>query len=65
VDLICRPHPSVLCHDAELHIVHPLERFPTLLNQAGRTENALDHCLSEHLYPTGDPVWSDDALAGC
>jgi hypothetical protein len=38
------------------------ERFPTLLYQTGRTENAPDHCLGEHLYPTGDPAWSIDAL---
>ncbi len=40
------------------------ERFPTLLNQSARTGKAPDHCLGEHLYPTGDPVWSDHALEG-
>ncbi len=33
----------------------------TLSNRTGRTEYAPDHCLSEHLYPAGDPVWSDHA----
>jgi hypothetical protein len=37
------------------------ERSPALLNLAGTPENALDLCLGEHLYPTGKPVWSDDA----
>jgi hypothetical protein len=27
-----------------------------------RPENSLGLCFGEHLYPTGNPVWSDDAL---
>ena len=27
-----------------------------------RTAHALAQCFGEHLYPTGNPVWSDDAL---
>jgi hypothetical protein len=38
-----------------------LEHFPIVLNERSRSENALALCFDEHLYPTGDPVWSDDA----
>ena len=41
----------------------PLELFPHLTASGKRPENALACCSDEHLYPTGDPMWSDDALA--
>jgi hypothetical protein len=39
-----------------------LERFPTLSSRLSSSENALALCFGEHLYPTDDLVWSDDAL---
>jgi hypothetical protein len=42
-----------------------LEHFPIVLTQRTRSKNALALCFGEHLYPTGDPFWSDDAPALC
>jgi len=38
------------------------EHFPIVLSRDSRSENAVALCFDEHLYPTGDPLWSDDAL---
>jgi hypothetical protein len=37
------------------------EHFPIVFTQVSRSEDALAICFDEHLYPTGDPMWSDDA----